>query len=96
MSHINYSKQSLEDLKRVIKFLSSLDKQSANRAQKIILTEIQKITLMSTRFRVAKGAYKEREAIIKFGVSGYIVRFQCLPNDEILITRIKHQLENDY
>ena len=51
---------------------------------------------MSTRFRVAKGAYKEREAIIKFGVSGYIVRFQCLPNDEILITRIKHQLENDY
>ncbi|MDD2776822.1 MAG: hypothetical protein PHU06_12780 [Gallionella sp.] len=37
-----------------------------------------------------------REMVIDFGSSGYIALFRHLPNGDITIARIKHQLENAY
>lgn len=37
-----------------------------------------------------------REVIIDFGASGYIARYYKKSDDEIIIVRIKHQLEVDF
>ena len=37
-----------------------------------------------------------REIIIDFGGSGYVARFRYEPGGDIIIVRIKHQLENDF
>ncbi|GHU45632.1 hypothetical protein AGMMS50289_17230 [Betaproteobacteria bacterium] len=96
MPQIRYSAQSLEDIKRLYAFLAKRDRETAKKAIQTIRDELQKIALFPERFRPVEGMIYHREAIIDFGSSGYIARFRHVPNGDITIARIRHQLENSF
>ena len=96
MPSIKYSTQAIADLKRLHDFLATQDPDVARRAISVIREALMKVAVMPERFRPVEGKIYNREAIIDFGSSGYIVRFRHLPNGDITIARIKHQKEDDF
>ena len=96
MPFIKYSTQAIADLKRLHDFLATQDPDVARRAISVIREALMKVAVMPERFRPVEGKIYNREAIIDFGSSGYIVRFRHLPNGDITIARIKHQKEDDF
>ncbi|MDR3055671.1 MAG: type II toxin-antitoxin system RelE/ParE family toxin [Zoogloeaceae bacterium] len=96
MPRIIYSGKALDDLKRLHAFLAEKDKERARSAIKTIRDELRKIALFPERFRPVENMIDHREAIIDFGSSGYIARFRHVPNSDITIARIRHQLENNF
>ena len=96
MSRVIYSAQALEDIKRLYNFLAQRDKETAKRAIRTIQEELRKIAQFPERFRPVEEMIYHREAVIDFGNSGYIARFRHVPNGDISIARIKHQLENSF
>ncbi|MFY9260979.1 MAG: type II toxin-antitoxin system RelE/ParE family toxin [Gallionella sp.] len=96
MPQINYSKAALADLERITQYLLSRDKEVAKRAIKTIRDALQRLTVFPESFRPVPDMIYHREMVIDFGSSGYIALFRHLPNGDITIARIKHQLENAY
>jgi len=95
MPRIIYTPSAISDLVRLAKFLSTKDKMVAKRAISLIRSDIEKAAILPDRYRPAPDLMHFREIIIDFGSSGYIARFRHEQGDDILIVRIKHQLEND-
>jgi plasmid stabilization system protein ParE len=96
MPHITYSPIALLDLIRLGNFLKTKNPETAKRAVKTIRKSIDTIKIQPDRFRPVPDMVNFRELIIDFGASGYIARFYKNSNDEIIIVRIKHQLEDDF
>ena len=96
MPSVKYSVQAIANLQRLHDFLTTQDKDVAKRAVAVIRDALKKIAVTPERFRPVEGRIYLREAIIDFGISGYIARFRHLPNGDILIARIKHQKEDDF
>lgn len=96
MPRITYSPIALRDLIRLGNFLKSKNPETAKRAVKTIREAIETIKIQPNRFRPVPEMVNFRELIIDFGASGYIARFYQKSNDEIIIVRIKHQLEDAF
>jgi len=96
MPQIRYTSQAIEDLKRLHDFLKTKDPDVARRAVSVIRDALNKVTFMPERFRPVEGQMYWREAVIDFGNSGYVARFQHLQNGDITVARIRHQREMEY
>jgi plasmid stabilization system protein ParE len=96
MPRITYSPIALQDLIRLGIFLKTKNPETAKRAAKTIKKAIDTIKNQPDRFRPVPDMMNFREVIIDFGASGYIARFYKKADDEIIIVRIKHQLEDDF
>lgn len=74
-------------------FLNRANPGAAARAMTLILTAIERIPDAPDRGRrIGKGAL--RQIVVRFGRSGYIVRYTPLPEtQDILITRVWHGRE---
>jgi len=95
MPQIIYTEQSQRDLARFYAFLSKKDKSVALRAIQTIRAAIKETQKMPEGYRPVTDLPHHREVIIDFGASGYIARFRYEKGGDIVIVRIKHQLEND-
>jgi plasmid stabilization system protein ParE len=96
MPQIRYTSQAIEDLKRLHDFLKTKDPDVARRAVSVIRDALNKVVFMPERFRPVEGEMYWREAVIDFGNSGYVARFQHLQNGDITVARIRHQREMGY
>lgn len=96
MPRISYSPIALQDLIRLGNFLKTKNPETAKRAVKTIRVAIEAIKNQPDRFRPVPEMVNFREVIIDFGASGYIARYYKKSDDEIIIVRIKHQLEVDF
>lgn len=96
MPQIRYTSQAIEDLKRLHDFLKIKDPDVARRAVSAIRDALNKVAFMPERFRPVEGQIYWREAVIDFGNSGYVARFQNLPNSDVVIARIRHQKEQQF
>ena len=96
MPQVRYAPQAIEDLKRLHDFLKNKDPDAARRAVAVIRESLQKIASMPERFRPVEGQMYWREAVIDFGNSGYVARFQHLPQSDVVIARIRHQKEHGF
>ena len=96
MPRLIYAPRALADLVRLRKYFHARNPEAAKRAMVAIKTAIKSIEIQPDRFRPALDMIGYRELIIDFGANGYVARFQQRAGDEILIARIRHQLENDY
>jgi toxin ParE1/3/4 len=79
------------DFDRLHAFLAAKSPRSAKRAAQRIIEGIDLIALFPFSGVVVKGAI--RNAFIRFGRSGYVVRYK-VEGDTILITRIWHGKED--
>lgn len=96
MPQIIYTPRAVADLVRLRDFLKTSSPDAAKRAVAIMKLAIQKSAVQPERFRPVQDLMYYREIIIDFGSSGYIARFRYEQGSDIIIVRIKHQLEDDF
>ena len=96
MPHVIYTPTAIADLVKLRDFLKTKNIDIARRAVSAIRADIEKATINPERFRPVTDLPHYREIIIDFGSSGYIARFRHEQGGDVLIVRIKHQLEDDF
>jgi toxin ParE1/3/4 len=88
------SPEAVEDIERLRTFLDQKNPDAARRALALIwkaLDRLQEFPDLGMR----TGDADIRQMVVRFGSSGYIVRYVALPeNENILITRIWHGRES--
>jgi plasmid stabilization system protein ParE len=93
MPRVVYSQKALEDLVRLRDFLKTKSPEAAKRAVSVIRTKLDKLKTNPEIFRPVPHLPYFREIMIEFGSSGYVARFYYKPMGEVVVLRIKHQLE---
>jgi toxin ParE1/3/4 len=87
------SPDAVEDVERLRTFLDQNNPDAARRALESIWTAIDKLQEFPDLGMPTEDA-EIRQIVVRFGASGYIVRYSAPPGDEnILITRIWHGRE---
>jgi plasmid stabilization system protein ParE len=90
---ILFSPDAVEDVERLRTFLDQNNPDAAQRALASIWTAIDRLQEFPDLGIPTEDA-DIRQIVVRFGASGYIVRYSALPEDEnILITRIWHGRE---
>lgn len=90
---IVFSPDAASDIERLRTFLDEHDPGAAQRALSAIWTAMERLQ----EFPKSGWPTKDnaiRQIIVRFGSSGYVVRYSILPTDYILITRIWHGRED--
>ena len=85
------SPDAVEDIERLRSFLDQNNPDAARRALASIWTAIERLQEFPEMGMPTTDA-DVRQIVVRFGASGYIVRYAALPGD-ILITRIWHGRE---
>lgn len=87
------SPDAVEDVERLRAFIDQNNPGAARRALALIWTAIDRLQEFPDLGMRTEDA-NTRQIVVRFGASGYIVRYAVLPEDEnILITRIWHGRE---
>jgi plasmid stabilization system protein ParE len=83
------------DLERLRQFLHAKNPHASKRAAKAIKEANKELALQPEGYRPVPNMPYHREIVIKFGASGYIARYFYKPGGDVLVLRLKHQLEDD-
>jgi plasmid stabilization system protein ParE len=87
------SPDALTDIERLRTFLDQVSPGAARRAMAAILMAIERLQEFPN-LGVATGEADVRQIVVRFGASGYIVRYAALAETgDILVTRIWHGRE---
>lgn len=86
------SPAAVEDVERLRSFLDRNSPDAARRALAAIWTAIERLQEFPDLGMATEDA-DIRQIVVRFGASGYIVRYAVLPDASILITRIWHGRE---
>jgi toxin ParE1/3/4 len=89
---ISLSPDAVEDVERLRTFLGQNNPDAARRALALIWTAIDRLQEFPGMGMRTEDA-DIRQIVVRFGSSGYIVRYAVLPGENILITRIWHGRE---
>jgi plasmid stabilization system protein ParE len=96
MSRVTFTRAALGDLERLRKFLQAKNPAAARRAAQAIQNAIKAISVLPEGYRPVQDLPYHREIVIEFGSSGYVARYFYKPNGEVIVLRIKHQLEDHF
>jgi plasmid stabilization system protein ParE len=87
------SPEALTDIERLRTFLDQVNPGAARRAMATILMAIERLQELPD-LGMATGDRDIRQIVVRFGASGYIVRYAALAETgDILVTRIWHGRE---
>lgn len=90
---ILYSRDASQDIARLRSFLDQVNPGAAQRAMALVFKAIEKLPDFPDRGRHLDNS-GIRQITVRFGASGYIVRYCALPETkDILIVRIWHARE---
>lgn len=96
MSQVKLSPRAQSDIKRLYDFLAVKDASVASSAVDAIVSSFIPLTRLPKIGRKKDGT-DLRELIIEFGSSGYVALYDFDEDvDEVVITALRHQKENDY
>ncbi len=93
MPHIVYTQPAIEDLIRLRAFLASKSETAADKAKGEIIRSIKALAHAPEGYKPVLEEPHLRDMVIKFGISGYIVRYRYERGGNIYILRIRHQKE---
>jgi plasmid stabilization system protein ParE len=98
---VSLTREALEDLLRledllVEPALAHGDFDLPRRAVAAIRREFRILETNPFTCRIAETDRLERELVIPFGASGYVVLFRILSEREVVVAAIRHQREDDY
>ena len=94
---VRFTGAARDDLKLLFEFLLEQDVQAARRARDSIVkaTEFLADFPFSCRKADAGNPFL-RELIIPFGRSGYVALFEIVDTTDVVVSAVRHQLEDDY
>ena len=93
MPRLIYTKDAREDFIRAHRFLLTKNVVAADKAKRTIIDSINRLSAMPMAHRPVRRYPHQRDLIIPFGSSGYIIRFSYEPGGDIIILRMRHQKE---
>lgn len=99
---VRLTREALEDLQRLEAFLVESAIQHGDfdlplRAVEAIRRELRILESNPYTCRKVSGSNPlERELVIPFGGSGYVALFEILSEDEVAVSALRHQREDDY
>ena len=98
---VRLTREALEDLQRLEEFLVEIAIQQGDfdlplRAIDAIRREIRILETNPYTCRKAGRNPLERELVIPFGGSGYVALFEIISEQEVAVSAIRHQREDDY
>jgi len=100
---VRLTREAAEDLAQLFDFVLERELQRhdgdlelAERALQAIKDGIS--TLRTTPFTCRKAGQSPfvRELVIPFGRSGYVALFEIIDTEDVVVTAVRHQLEDDY
>jgi len=100
---VRLTREAAEDLEQLFDFVlerelqrNDGDLELAERALQAIKDGIA--TLRTTPFTCRKASQNPfvRELVIPFGRSGYVALFEIVDRENVVVTAVRHQLEDDY
>lgn len=100
---VRLTREAAEDLEQLFDFVlerelqrNDGDLELAERALQAIKDGIA--TLRTTPFTCRKASQSPfvRELVIPFGRSGYVALFEIVGRENVVVTAVRHQLEDDY
>ena len=86
------SADAVDDIERLRSFLDQSNPDAARRALALVWSAIERLHEFPDLGTPTKDA-DIRQIVVRFGASGYIVRYAALEDKDILITRIWHGRE---
>lgn len=97
---VSLTPEALEDLQRLEDFLFEAalehgDLGLPQRALDAIRREFQVLERNPFTCRIAFDDRLERELVIPFGATGYVALFHIVSNQDVLVSAIRHQREED-
>ncbi len=95
------TREALEDLQRLEDFLVEMalehgDFDLPRRSVDAIRNEMRILETNPYTCRIAHNDPLERELIVPFGGSGYVALFEIISDDEVAVSALRHQREDDY
>lgn len=93
MPRLIYTKEAREDFIRAYQFLLTKNAVAAGKAKQAILDTINRLPAMPMAHRPVSLHPHQRDLMIPFGSSGYIVRYRYEHGGDIIILRMWHQRE---
>lgn len=95
------TREALDDLRRLEDFLVERalehgDWDLPGRAVDAIRSEMRILETNPYTCRMAQGDPLERELIIPFGGSGYVALFEIISDDEVAVSALRNQREDDH
>ena len=98
---VHLTREALEDLQRLEDFLVEMalqhgDFELPGRAIDAIRGEMRILETNPYTCRMAHENPLERELVIPFGSSGYVALFEVIGSDEVVVSALRHQREDDY
>lgn len=98
---VRLTREALEDLQRLEEYLVEFAIQHGDfdlplRAIEGIRREFRILESNPYTCRKVGTNPLERELVIPFGGSGYVALFEILSEDEVVVSAIRHQREDDY
>ena len=98
---VHLTREALEDLLRLEDFLVEMALQQGDfelpgRAIDAIRGEMRILETNPYTCRMAHENPLERELVIPFGSSGYVALFEVIGSDEVVVSALRHQREDDY
>ena len=98
---VRLTDEALQDLQRLEDFLIETalahgDFDLPERALAAIQSEFSILKRNPFTCRIAFDDRLERELVIPFGAAGYVALFHIVSDDEVVVSAIRHQREDDY
>jgi plasmid stabilization system protein ParE len=95
------TREAREDLQRLEDFLVEMALQQGDfdlpgRAVNAIRNEMRVLETNPYTCRKVSSNPLERELIIPFGRSGYVALFEIISDEEVVVSALRHQREDDY
>jgi len=80
------------DIERVREFLDINNPDAAKRALSVIFAALEKLQVFPELGRITADA-EIRQIVIRFGATGYVVRYSVLHTGDVLVIRVWHGRE---
>ena len=95
------TREALEDLRRLEDFLIEAALEHGDwdlplRAVDAIRDQMRILETNPFTCRIAHDNPLERELVIPFGRTGYVALFEIIGDDEVAVSALRHQREDDY
>ena len=100
---VRLTREAAEDLEQLFDFVLERELQRNDGDLELAKRALQAIkdgvaTLRTTPFTCRKASQNPfvRELVIPFGQSGYVALFEIVDRENVVVTAVRHQLEDDY
>lgn len=100
---VRLTREAAEDLEQLFDFVLERELQRNDGDLELAKRALQAIkdgvaTLRTTPFSCRKASQSPfvRELMIPFGRSGYVALFEIVDRENVVVTAVRHQLEDDY